>query len=68
MHDVSKTANLFREDDEVVYGDSRYTGAVNKPAIKEYEKKYKIEFRVNKRSSNLKMAGNFKGINRNRKM
>ena len=34
MHDVSETANLIREDDEAVYGDSGYPGAVNQPAIK----------------------------------
>lgn len=34
MHDVSETANLIREDDEAVYGDSGYHGAVNQPAIK----------------------------------
>lgn len=37
-HDVTETANLLREDDEVVYGDSGYLGAVNQPAIMEHEK------------------------------
>ena len=38
MHDISETANLIREDDEVVYGDSGCLGAVNQPGIKEDEK------------------------------
>lgn len=36
-HDVTETANLIREDDEVVYGDSGYLGAVNQSAIKDDE-------------------------------
>lgn len=66
MHDVSETANLIRKDDEVVYGDSDYLGAVNQPEIKYDEKKSKIEFRVNKRPSSLKMADDFKGLNWNK--
>lgn len=61
MHDVTETANLLRED-EVVYGDSGYLGAVNQPAIKDDEKKSRIEFRVNKRPSSLKMADDFKAL------
>lgn len=68
MHDVSETANLIREDDEVVYGDAGYLGAVNQSAIKDDEKKSRIEFRVNKRPSNLKMADDFKGLNWDKKM
>lgn len=55
MHDVSEAANLIREDDEVVYGDSGYLGAVNQSAIKDDETKSRIEFRVNKRPSSLKI-------------
>ena len=67
-HDVSETANLIREDDEAVYGDSDYLGAVKQPGIKDDEKKSKIEFRVNKRPSSLKMADDFKGFNWDKKM
>lgn len=67
-HDVSETANLIREDDEVVYGDSGYLGAANQNGIKDDEKKSKIEFRVNMRPSSLKMAKDFKGINWDKKM
>lgn len=68
IHDVSETANLIREDDEVVYGHSGYLGAINQPAIKDDEKKSKIDFRVNKRPSSLKMADDFKGLNWGKKM
>ena len=67
MHDVSETANLIREDDEVVYGDSGYLGAANQPAIKDDAKKSKIEFRINKRPSSLRMADDFKGLNWDKK-
>ena len=42
--------------------------AVNQPAIKDDEKKSRIEFRVNKRPSSLKMADDFKGLNWDKKM
>ena len=67
MHDVTETANLIREDDEVVYGDSGYLGVVNQSAIKDDEKKFEIEFRVNKRPYSLKMADDFTGFNRDKK-
>ncbi len=63
MHGVTEAANLIREDDEVVYGDSGYLGAVSQPAIKDAEKKFRMEFRINKRPSSFKMAEDFKGLN-----
>lgn len=63
MHDVSETANLIREDDGVVYGDSGYLGAANQPAIKHDGKKSGTEFRINKRPSSLKMADDYKVLN-----
>ena len=47
---------------------SGYLGAANQPGIKDDEKKSKIEFRVNKRPSSLKMANDFKGLNWDKKM
>lgn len=67
MHDVSEIANLIREDDEVVYGHSRYLGVANQPVIKDDEKKSQIELRVNKRPSSFKMADDFKGFNWDKK-
>jgi len=68
IHDVSETANLIREDDEVVYGDFGYLEAVSQSAIKDDKKKSGIEFRVNKRPSSLKVADDFKGLNWDKKM
>lgn len=34
------SANLIRDDDEVVYGDSGYLGVVNQPIIKYEGKKF----------------------------
>lgn len=62
MHDVSETSKLLREDDYVMYGDSGYLGVPECPKIKEDEVLSKIEFRINKRPSSLKMADNFNGI------
>lgn len=68
MHDVSETSKLIREDDHVVYGDSGYLGAPDRPEIKNDETLSKVEFRINKRPSSLKMADDFKGMNWDKKM
>lgn len=68
MHDVSETSKLIREGDHVVYGDSGYLGAPDRPEIKNDEKLSQVEFRINKRPSSLKMADDFKGMNWDKKM
>lgn len=68
MHDVSETSKLIREDDHVVYGDSGYLGAPERPEIKNDENLSQVEFRINKRPSSLKMADDFKGMNWDKKM
>lgn len=68
MHDVSETSKLIREDDHVVYGDSGYLGAPERPEIKNNETLSQVEFRINKRPSSLKMADDFKGMNWDKKM
>ena len=68
MHDVSETSKLIREDDHVVYGDSGYLGAPDRPEIKNDERLSQVEFRINKRPSSLKMADDFKGMNWDKKM
>ena len=68
MHDVSETSKLIRKDDHVVYGDSGYLGAPERPEIKNDEKLSQVEFRINKRPSSLKMGDDFKGMNWDKKM
>ena len=68
MHDVSETSKLIRKDDHVVYGDSGYLGAPERPEIKNDEKLSQVEFRINKRPSSLKMTDDFKGMNWDKKM
>jgi IS5 family transposase len=51
-----------------MYGDSGYLGAPDRREIKEDEVLSKIEFRINKRPSSLKMADDFKGCNWDKKM
>ena len=63
IHDVSETANLIRKDDNVVYGDSGYLGVGERPEIKDDEALSKVEYRINKRPSSLKMADSFEDIN-----
>ena len=68
MHDVSETSKLIRKDDHIVYGDSGYLGAPEREEIKNDEILSRIEFRINKRPSSLKMADDFKGLNWDKKM
>lgn len=51
-----------------MYGDSGYLGAPERSEIKDDKVLSKIEFRINKRPSSLKMADNFKGLNWDKKM
>lgn len=52
-HDITQTANLLREDDGVVYGDSGYLGVQKQPEIANNEHFSKIDFRINRRASSL---------------
>lgn len=52
-HDITETANLIREDDEVVYGDSGYLGVRKRLEIKQNENLSSIDFRINRRQKSL---------------
>ena len=52
--DVTKTGELMRDDDEVVYGDSGYTGAEKRPEIADDAKKSAVTFRINRRKGTVK--------------
>ena len=68
VHDISETAKLIREDDDVVYGDSGYTGAEKRDGIKNDERLSAVEFRTGVRPSSLKTSSGHKGINWERKI
>ena len=51
VHDIEETAKLIREDDDVVYGDSGYTGAGKRGGILSDGHLSKVEFRINRRPS-----------------
>jgi len=53
VHDITQTANLIREDDEVVYGDSGYLGVEKRPEIVNDEHLSQVEFRINRRPKSL---------------
>ena len=63
VHDIDETANLLREDDEVCYGDSGYSGAEKRPEIQNNEHFRDIEFRTNVRPSSLKISSSYTGFN-----
>ena len=57
-HDITETANLIREDDEVVYGDSGYLGVQKRSEIQQNEHFSKVDFRINRRPKSLpKVSG-----------
>ena len=63
VHDLNEIANLIREDDEVVYGDSGYAGAADRDEIVNDEHLSQVEFRTNKRPSSIKVSDSYEGIN-----
>ena len=54
VSDVTRTGELMRDDDVVVYGDSGYTGAEKRPEIAGDEKKSRVTFRVSRRKGTVK--------------
>ena len=68
VHDIDETAHLLREDDEVCYGDSGYSGADKRQEIRNNEHFREMEFRINVRPSSLKISSNYKGINRDKEI
>lgn len=68
VHDIDELAKLLREDDEVVYGDSGYSGAANRDEIKNDTRYRDIDFRTNLRPSSIKLSSDYKGIDWDRLM
>ena len=63
VHDIDEAAKLIRDDDEVIYGDSGYSGAEKWPEIQNNEHFRDIEFRTNVRPSSLKISSSYTGFN-----
>ncbi len=63
VHDSKKAVDLIRDDDEVVYGDSGYLGIEKQDRVKEDDHLSKIDYRINKRPSSLKITDSCTGIN-----
>ncbi len=63
VSDVAEAHNLIREEDEVCYGDSGYTGIEKREEIVGNDNLSDIEYIVAKKPSTFKTASTFKGIN-----
>lgn len=61
-HDISQAVNLIRSDDQVVYGDSGYSGIEKRDEIKSDEHLASIEYRTNRRPSSVKSPKGYHGI------
>lgn len=68
VHDIEETANLIRKDDEVVYGDSGYSGAKKREEIRNNKHLSQVEFRTNKRPGSIKTPDTYQGINWDKQM
>ena len=53
VHDITEAANLIREDDEVVYGDSGYLGIQKRPEVADDAHLSSIDYRINRRPGSL---------------
>ena len=64
VHDIDEAHKLFREDDEVGYGDSGYLGMEKRPEFKNSEQLRNMVFRINRRPSSIKVnENNYTGFN-----
>ena len=64
VHDIEEAPKLFREDDNVGYGDSGYLGIEKRDEVRNDPNLSKIEFRINKRPSSIKVnEKNYNGFN-----
>ena len=68
VHDIEETSKLIREDDEVVYGDSGYSGAGSREEVCNDGHLSKVEVRTNRRPSSIKIPDSYKGINWDRQI
>lgn len=59
VHDIDEATKLIREDDEVMYGDSGYSGMAKSPEVKSDEHLSKMEFRINVRPSSIKVPDTY---------
>ena len=63
VHDIDETLKLIHTDDEVVYGDSGYSGVDKQGDTLNDEHMSKVDFRINRRPSSIKVPDSYKGIN-----
>ena len=61
-HDITEAHNLIRKDDEVVYGDSGYTGIEKRDEIKDDKHLSQIEYKINRKPSKLNVKKGYTGI------
>ena len=52
-HDITQAAELIREDDVVVYGDSGYLGIQKRPEVTSNAHLSSIDYRINRRPGKL---------------
>jgi IS5 family transposase len=64
VHDIDEAHKLFREDDEVGYGDSGYLGMEKRAEFLKNEHLRNMVFRINRRPSSIKVnQNNYGGFN-----
>ena len=62
VHDIDEAHNLIRDDDEVMYGDSGYSGMMKRTEVRNDPHLSRIEYRTNVRPSSIKMPDSYRGI------
>lgn len=68
VHDLQETSKLIRDDDNVVYGDSGYTGIEKRLEIAGDSQKSQIEYIINRHPSSMKTKVPYNGINREKEI
>lgn len=55
VSDIAETANLIRDDDEIVYGDAGYIGIEKREEIQNDPQKAAIDYRINQRPGKINL-------------
>lgn len=62
VHTITATSANVHDIDEVMYGDSGYSGMANRPEVKSEFHLSKMEFQTNVRPSSIKVPDTYQGI------
>ena len=68
VHDIVEAPKLIREDDDVMYGDSGYTGIEKRAEVQNDDHLSQVEYRTCRKPSRLNISAGYSGMDWERKI